>query len=143
MLTENILDSSCLESLGEWQQWARPQHQDFLSGGICATCAPVFSTSGHHFSKVSGSRSVDACSGGLQQASQGIPSTFAADTPQTPLSLVRCSKATGDAHSSLPGELIILMVCNFSTSTVFTGSSGRWLEKGESLFSNHSICGEL
>lgn len=22
MLTENILDSSCLESLGEWQQWA-------------------------------------------------------------------------------------------------------------------------
>lgn len=22
MLTENILDSSCLESLGAWQQWA-------------------------------------------------------------------------------------------------------------------------
>lgn len=104
----------------------RPWQQDFLSGGLCDPRVPVFSTSGHHFSKASGS-----LLWGLQQASQGIPSTFAADTPQTPLSFVRCSKVTGDAHSSLPGELIILMVCNFSASAVLVGSSGRRLGKGE------------
>lgn len=91
---------------------------------------------------------LDALLWGFVASVQGIPSGSAADTPWASLCLVNCSKAADvapgpAAHTSLPGKLIILMVCDFLTVAVLIGSLGRWLEKERESVSNHSDCGEL